>query len=72
MTRVLLRLAGFLAHLASAIAVTPKIHALRVAAGGAIGRRPAGDPAFACLWDLFALDSSAAARASRDTERGDF
>ena len=36
--RALLPLAGVLAHLASALAVTPKIHALRMAAGGTIGQ----------------------------------
>jgi hypothetical protein len=92
--RVLLPLAGVFAHVASAIAITPKIHALRLAAGGAIGRLPAGDPelaefawlhsvarglfamatasaALALIWDLFALDSGASARASRDTESAD-
>jgi hypothetical protein len=93
--RVLLPLAGVFAHLASAIAITPRIHALRLAAGGAIGQLPAGDPqlaefarlhsasralfalaaasaALACVWDLFALDSGASARASRDTKGSDF
>ena len=36
--RALLPLAGVVAHLASAFVVTPKIHALRMAAGGAIGQ----------------------------------
>ena len=93
--RALLPLVGVLAHLASAAAITPRIHALREAAGGAIGQLPPGDPeladfarlhaasrglfalaaasaACACIWDLFALAARAEARASRDTESGDF
>lgn len=42
--RALLPLAGVFAHLTSALAITPLIHALRVAAGGAIGQLAAGDP----------------------------
>ncbi|MFI5317528.1 MAG: DUF4149 domain-containing protein [Myxococcota bacterium] len=45
--RALLPLAGALAHLASALLVTPKIHALRVAAGGGIGQLAPGDPQLA-------------------------
>jgi len=93
--RALLPLAGVFAHLTSALAVTPQIHALRVAAGGAIGQLAAGDPELAefarlhsasralfglaaasallaCVWDLFALQERARARASRDTESTDF
>lgn len=93
--RVLLPLAGALAHATSAFAVTPQIHALRAAAGGAIGQLPAGDPelaqfallhsvsrslfalatasaALACVWDLFALQTGAPPRVSRDTEDGEF
>ncbi len=45
--RALLPLAGVFAHLTSALAVTPQIRALRVAAGGAIGTLAAGDPELA-------------------------
>ncbi|HTO06929.1 MAG TPA: DUF4149 domain-containing protein [Myxococcota bacterium] len=45
--RALLPLVGVAAHLASGLAVTPRIHALRVAAGGGIGQLPPGDPALA-------------------------
>lgn len=68
--RVLLPLAGVLAHATSAFAVTPQIQALRAAAGGAIGQLPAGDPElaqFALLHSasrsLFALASASAALA---------
>jgi uncharacterized protein DUF4149 len=42
--RALLPLVGVAAHLASGFAVTPRIHALRLAAGGGIGQLPPGDP----------------------------
>lgn len=65
--RVLLPLAGVFAHASSALWVTPELHALRVAAGGAIGRLPSGDPAipqFGALHDLsrglFALATGSA------------
>jgi hypothetical protein len=45
--RALLPLAGVAAHLASGLVVTPRIHALRLSAGGGIGQLPAGDPALA-------------------------
>ena len=50
--RALLPLAGVLAHLASALFVTPKIHALRMAAGGAIGQ--ADGPGLAAFAQLHA------------------
>jgi len=50
--RALVPLAGVFAHLASALVVTPKIHALRVAAGGAIGQ--ADEPALAVFAQLHA------------------
>jgi hypothetical protein len=45
--RASLPLAGVFAQLTSLLAITPQIHALRVAAGGAIGQLPAGDPELA-------------------------
>jgi hypothetical protein len=50
--RALLPLAGVIAHLASAWAVTPKIHALRMAAGGTIGQ--ADGPELAAFAQLHA------------------
>lgn len=63
--RALLPLAGVFAHATSALAITPKIHALRVAAGGAIGRSGADELAeFAWLHSasraLFALATASA------------
>ena len=65
--RALLPLAGVFAHVTNAIAITPQIHALRVAAGGAIGQLAAGDPElaqFASLHSasraLFALATASA------------
>jgi Domain of unknown function (DUF4149) len=43
--RALIPLIGVGAHLASGLFVTPRLHALRLAAGGGIGQLPAGDPA---------------------------
>jgi hypothetical protein len=53
--RAWLPLAGVLAHATSAIWVAPELHALRVAAGGAIGRLPAGDPELAQFGALHAV-----------------
>ena len=50
--RALVPLAGVLAHLVSAVAVAPKIHALRMAAGGAIGQ--ADGPELAAFAQLHA------------------
>jgi Domain of unknown function (DUF4149) len=68
--RALLPLAGVLAHVTSALYVSPEIRALRVAAGGAIGQFDAGDPelaAFAALHSasrsLFGLAAGSAALA---------
>jgi hypothetical protein len=63
--RALLPLIGVLAHAASSLAVTPKLHALRVAAGGTIGRSGADELAqFASLHSasraLFALAAASA------------
>ena len=52
--RALLPLAGVLAHLASALAVDPKLHALRLAAGGAIGQLPADGAELAAFAQLHA------------------
>jgi hypothetical protein len=53
--RALLPLAGVFAHLTSALAIAPRIHALRVAAGGAIGQLAAGDPELAEFARLHSL-----------------
>jgi len=45
---------GAAAHLASAILVTPRLHALRVAAGGTINQLAAGDPDLAAFTRLHA------------------
>ena len=63
--RALLPLAGAFAHATSALAITPQIHALRVAAGGAIGQSGADELAqFAWLHStsraLFALATASA------------
>ncbi|MGH9885078.1 MAG: DUF4149 domain-containing protein [bacterium] len=56
--RALLPLAGVLAHLVSALVVSPEIHALRVAAGGGIGGLPAGDPELAAFATLHTASRS--------------
>ena len=43
--RALLPLVGVAAHLVNGFWVTPRIHALRLSAGGGIGQLAAGDPA---------------------------
>jgi hypothetical protein len=52
--RALLPLVGVLAHLISAFIVNPKIHALRLAAGGAIGQLPPDAPELAAFAQLHA------------------
>jgi hypothetical protein len=52
--RALLPLAGVLAHATSALLVNPKIHALRVAAGGAIGQLRPDAPELAAFAQLHA------------------
>jgi len=68
--RALLPLAGVLAHLTSALFISPEIRELRLAAGGAIGQLGAGDPElaeFAALHSasrsLFGLAAGSAALA---------
>jgi len=53
--RAALPLAGVVAHLVSAFAVNPRIHELRVAAGGAIGQLPADGPELAAFAQLHAV-----------------
>jgi len=69
--RAWLPLAGVFAHTTSAIWVAPELHALRVAAGGAIGQLPAGGSELAQFGllhsvsrALFALATGSAALAS--------
>jgi Domain of unknown function (DUF4149) len=52
--RALLPLAGVLAHGISFLVVNPKLHALRLAAGGAIGQLPADGPELAAFSQLHA------------------
>lgn len=52
--RAALPLAGVLAHLLSELVVNPKLHALRIAAGGAIGQLPPDGPDLAAFAQLHA------------------
>jgi hypothetical protein len=58
LSRAVLPLVGVLAHLASALFVSPEIHALRTAAGGAIGQLGAGDPELAAFTTLHTASRS--------------
>ena len=53
--RVLLPLAGVLAHMTSALWVSPELHALRVAAGGTIGQLPVGEVELSQFGSLHSL-----------------
>jgi hypothetical protein len=56
--RVHLPLLGAGAHLVNAVLVTPRLHALRVAAGGTISHLGAGDPELASFARLHAVSQA--------------